>query len=99
MPKIMGFPNCCTAHIIYNLGGSELTTMRTSAYHETDLRKWIEEALADYGHKVVVAMTNDEQKLANGLLLEYGFNHSPWISKKQHAQSKIRVWWFAPIVE
>jgi hypothetical protein len=96
--KSTSFPNCCTATVLYDFGGTALSagdkTFTSAKVIRNYLRKEMD-AARDY-HCLVV-MTNSEQEVANKVLLEMGFEHSPWMRKYQHSESKIRLWWLPPL--
>ena len=95
--KEAGFVGCCTANIIYDLGGTELTMGRREAPTEDRLKRYLEVRILERaGRKCIVVMTNSQQNVANKVLLELGFKHSKWMSKRQHPETKVRLWWKEP---
>jgi hypothetical protein len=95
--KLASFPGCCTAHVLHNLGGSQLSAGRKSPHTKKDLRDWIQLQVDSYaGRRCFVVMTNDDQTAANSVLKELGFKHSRWMSKQQHPESRLRLWWKEP---
>lgn len=103
--KKTAFPTCCTASIYHDLGGTRLSSGITSKISEADIIKMIEAKLDRkdmYGsidrNKLVVIITNDGQQQANRALKKLGFEHSAWMRKSQHRESKIRLWWREPDV-
>lgn len=94
--KIVDFPLCCTASIIFDFGGTALSAGKKEAESVESLRQRLKTLVDIYGCDLLVAITNSEQKNANKVLLEAEFEHTPWMSKKAHAESKIRLWWKKP---
>jgi len=100
MPEIDDFPNCCTANIIYDLGGTTLSGLDSTATREGKLRTWLADVIKNTrGQKLLVIVTNDSQKVANKVLRELGFRASRWMKKRQHPTSLIRLWWKEPYDE
>ena len=97
MLKVKDFPMCCTSKVLCDFGGTSVADGYVGAHVKTkDLEKEILRAIWDYGHHCLTAFTNDQQKKANKLLLKHGFQHSVWMSKSQHRNTKIRLWWREP---
>ena len=95
--KCVEFPGCCTAFILHDFGGSNLCAGTKAAVAKTKIEAWLKQVMTNTsGNRCLVIMTNNQQKVANGVLLELGFKHSKWMSKTQHSESKIRLWWKEP---
>jgi len=95
--KAVEFPGCCTAIICHDFGGTPLAAGRKSAVAKAKIKEWLkEERHLTLGRRCLVVMTNNQQTAANSVLLELGFKHSAWMSKSQHSESKIRLWWKEP---
>jgi hypothetical protein len=47
------------------------------------------------GKAMVTAFTNDKQVKANAFLKDIGFKSTKWATKKQHANTRLKLWWFA----
>jgi len=92
--KSQSFPNCCTARILSDLGGTSLSAGRRAPIDEDEIKAWIQQRMQyiSRGH-VFVVITNSEQDAANKVLRELGFSHSKWMSKAQHRETKMRLWW------
>lgn len=91
------FPGCCTARILSNLGGTGLSGGRKKAWTQDETRIWLQARIKDWRrHSCLVVMTNDQQKAVNKVLKELGFKHSDWMSKSQHPESKLKLWWKEP---
>ena len=88
------FPNCCTARILSDFGGTNLSAGDRAPTDEDELKTWIHHRMqyTSRGHMFVV-ITNSKQNVANRVLRELGFSHSKWMSKAQHSESKMRLWW------
>lgn len=95
--KTKNFPGCCTAVIYHDFGGSNLCAGTTEDVAREKITTWLNNKIAvSKGWKCIVIITNSEQKIANKVLLDLGFKHSKWMSKNQHPESKIRLWWKEP---
>jgi hypothetical protein len=95
--RITDFPNCCTAKIVYDFGETAVSGMYKGARTKKEVRKYLkEELLWSRGVACVVVITNSSQKNTNAVLRELGFCHSPWMEKKPHSNTKIRLWWKPP---
>jgi len=92
--RYIGFPNCCTATILYDLGGTSVSGMSTWPISKEDITQYITHLLDNcYGGHTIVVATNSEQKVANEALRDMGFSHSKWMSKDAHPNTKLRLWW------
>jgi hypothetical protein len=92
------FPGCCTASVLFNLGGTDLSQGRKSNFTKAKLAAWLKDEIAGAaGHEVLVVMTNNEQLVANRLLRNLGFKSSKWMKKKTHSNSQVRLWWKEPM--
>ncbi len=92
--NIVDFPFCCTAHILTDFGESAVAEGGNKQIKEKDLIKYIKDQALKYDeHAVLTAITNSQQKTANKALRKLGFNRSKWMNKKQHSNTKIRLWY------
>lgn len=105
MLKIAGFPNCCNAYVVFNFKETKFNQFevdrngcnpRVVPDSYQDMERELDDYIYEYGHKLITATTNNEQKTANKLLLAKGFKHSVWMSKTQHRTTKLRLWWREP---
>jgi len=95
--RIKQFPGCCTAKICHDFGGSYLSAGITSDISKEKIADWLNKKIKEFkGEQCLVIITNKDQEIANAVLLELGFKHSRWMSKKLHPESKIRLWWKEP---
>jgi len=91
------FPGCCTAFVCHDLGGTSLSSGHKGPVAKARIKEWLKKTRQNLNGKAcLVVMTNDDQQTANSVLLELGFKHSAWMSKKHHSESKIRLWWKEP---
>lgn len=91
--NITGFPNCCTAQVIFNLGSNMVPNM----FSKDEIRTYIQGQLPlqkRYGYAVSVVMTMSQQTNANEVLEELGFKHSKWMTKTNHKNTQLRLWWY-----
>ena len=92
--KSQGFPNCCTARILSDFGGTRLSAGDREPTNEDEMRAWVQQRMSYAARgQVFVIITNSAQDIANKVLRELGFSHSKWMSKAQHRETKMRVWW------
>ena len=95
------FHGCCTATILTGFGGT--STAEYGSYKQpnySELRDEIVSQLNSTPSKfaVVTATTNDQQTIANKVLEDLGFKHSKWMTKTQHSETKLRLW-FMPMMD
>jgi len=98
--KIDSIPSCCTAKILsyFQAGpavgpedmypGRDIGTSKEALLNEMLQQK-------QNGQAMFIAFTNDKQKDANVLLKEVGFKSTKWATKTQHANTRLKLWWFA----
>lgn len=95
--QLTSFAGCCTAKIITGLGGTA-TAEHGRGLNITDrhMKELLREKV-DYcrrmGYAVVTITTNNQQEQANRVLEEEGWEGSTWMSKTQHPETKLRLWW------
>ena len=95
--KSRPFPGCCTASILYDFGGTILSQGEKGNIGAERIRNYLKKKAKDAtGYDCLVVITNDKQKIANEILEDLGFEHSEWMSKIPHPESKIRLWWLPP---
>jgi len=95
--KLVEFLGCCTALICHDFGGTPLASGKKSKVAKAKIKQWLKEQNRHtLGRRCLVIITNNQQTAANSVLLELGFKHSAWMSKTQHPESKIRLWWKEP---
>jgi hypothetical protein len=99
--QIKYFPNCCTAQVLVGFGqtetadwairpnNNELSVGKIKARLGQQLNQ-----VKNLGHAVCTAITNDEQVNANQALEECGFLSSDWMTKENHPETKLKLWWF-----
>lgn len=100
--RITDFPFCCTGKVLVGFGESNTAQAdwngRAAERMSHDQKiDWITNELARYkrgGMAFISCTTNNQQKEINAVLKELGFRHSKWMSKKQHANTKVRIWWY-----
>ena len=95
------FPYCCTAKILAGFGESDVAEGGNRKYSEEKIEEYILERIDIYGTPgafsglaALVVTTNSEQKTTNKVLRKLGFRHSQWMTKHQHPETKIRIWWY-----
>lgn len=95
--KSQGFPGCCTATILYDFGGTKLSMGDRFGKTKTQIRGYLRKKINELkNYHCLVIITNNQQDAANEVLEELGFQHSKWMSKVPHPESKIRLWWRPP---
>lgn len=90
------FPNCCTMKILSDLGGTAISDFGNKDYSTEDIKIELLGRIKNdsRGMACFVVATNNEQKNANRALKELGFKHSKWMSKDNHPETKVRLWWY-----
>jgi hypothetical protein len=97
--RVFGFPGCCTAKILTGFGQTETAEY---AFRPENPEPSVEELKKEFGSRLnaytggamFVVITNDEQVNANKALQECGFHSSYWMSKNNHPDTKVKLWWF-----
>ena len=49
----------------------------------------------DLGFAFIMCTINDQQPQAQAMLEEMHFQHTPWMSKGRHPETKVRIYWYA----
>ena len=96
--QIRDFPGCCTAMVLCGLSGTATAEYGPVRKVEKETIKKHLSLLINAFKKegrmgILTATTNNNQETANQALRELGFKHSRWCSKKQHPNTKVRLWW------
>lgn len=95
--KQKSFPGCCTARVLHDLGGTSLSMGKKDDWPEAKLKAWLESKVKTHkGDNCLVVITNNKQTVANKILKDLGFGSSGWMSKSQHSESRIKLWWKEP---
>ena len=88
---------CCTGRIIYGFGHSYVASNGPiRGFPVEDIKKELAELEGVYsrmGMAVVVITLNSDQTTEDKVLRDAGYSHSRWISKKQHPETKLRVYY------
>lgn len=106
--KIFDVENVCSAKMIAGFGQANTTSyaavqVSDSEVTEDALREGIRKRVMEHQKDthmglarmaMLVAYTSDLQVLANKVLKEQGFQHTRWMSKGKHPETKLRMWWF-----
>jgi hypothetical protein len=94
--KIKEFPFCCTGKLFMHFGESDVA----EGYYDAPLLtikqyiKKIKEYINDNSNLAFICCTtNSEQKTINKALRKLNFSHSKWFKKKQHNNTKVRIWY------
>ena len=91
------YPGCCTAKCIFDFGGTKTAEFRTGRVTKKSIETYLRTKIKECkGTVCLTAFTNDDQVEANAALRKLGFKCTRWMSKKQHAKTKIRLWWKEP---
>lgn len=96
---IKSYPNCCTAKVVVGFGQTETADYGIRPENNELSVEEIKASLGKtlnrmHGMAVVSCITNDQQVNANQALEECGFLSSDWMSKQQHPETKVKLWWF-----
>lgn len=92
---------CCTASILCGFGGTNTSEeyilpdepYKTAEEIKDEIDRLVHRRTIN-GEAVVTAITNDSQTLANEALEDYGFQSSGWLTKPNHPETKVKLWWF-----
>jgi hypothetical protein len=101
--KIDTIASCCTAKILCGFGAN-VAALDPEDYGGNYIGESKEQLLNALlkaklnGNAVVIAFTNNKQHKGNKLLREVGFRKTKWMKKKQHPETKLRLWWM-PLAE
>jgi len=95
--QILDFPFCCTGKILVDFGGTHISEGKKFTIPPEKIKRevisFLNNQKAYSMHAFVCATTNSEQKEANFVLKELKFHCSRWMSKNQHPETKVRIWW------
>jgi hypothetical protein len=98
--ELIGFTGCCTAQVIAGFGQTvngdwefRPDEVLSTSQIKAGLGILLNRARRS-GQAVVTVTTNDKQVNANKALNEVGFESSIWMSKTQHPETRLRLWWF-----
>lgn len=89
------FPRCCTGILVSNFGGyaADVTRERDSDVTRAALQKAIATGKVS-GDAFVCVTSNNRQRKLNKILRELGFVSTPWMGKRKHVDTKVRIWWY-----
>ena len=94
-----GFPDCCTARVVVGFGETGTASVNTGRQTtEIELNTQLdakEKYAKSIGNAVVIITLNSDQKTGDKVLRSRGYKHSKWMSKTQHPQQKLRVYYKA----
>tara|TARA_R110000823_G_C15952958_1_gene502514 strand:+ start:2663 stop:2986 length:324 start_codon:yes stop_codon:yes gene_type:complete len=93
------FPACCIGKVAVGFGQTNTADWGIrpddNKMSVKDIKSHIGDALNGMvGCAFLSAVTNDQQVNANQALEECGFLSSDWMSKDQHPETKVKLWWF-----
>lgn len=97
MADTNSFPFCCTGVILGGFGESGTAVVRSgSSSNRTE--EGIKASIFDAARRntrdaFICVTTNNEQTLLNKVLLDEGFSHSTWMTKRAHPNTRVRMWW------
>lgn len=94
--KNLDFPHCCTAKIIVDFGESAVAAGGNRPVTVDEITKYLQKTITSYkgyGYAMLVATTNTQQKSANKALANAGFEHTTWMKKTAHPETRVRLWW------
>ena len=89
-------PHCCTARVAVDFGQSGTAEGGSHQISPEYLKSKIRQGVVTQkarGDACMIATTNNEQTVANAVLRELGFQCSGPMSKKQHSQTQVILWW------
>lgn len=96
------FPSCCTGDVLIGFGKTSTGDheSQAGAYGMTDKSLAIEvvaymRRAAQSGNAFLTCAINSDQTIANKVLRELGWKPSKWMTKRNHRNTKVRVWLWA----
>ena len=95
--RLSGFPACCTAMVLHDFSGSAVASNAHEPATTTEaLVEYILSSIRwDNSMAFVSATTNNEQTMINSGLELLGFESTPWLSKRAHSETRVKLWWLA----
>lgn len=98
------FAGCCTAYIISEFGGATYgghgawanpieAKKKMSKQDIISELKGHESAAKSEGMAFISTTTNNTQTEANAALEELGWESSEWMSKRNHPDTEVKLWW------
>lgn len=94
--KTLEFPYCCTAKIIADFGESDIAEGGNYEVTYDSIKDGIIKKYKDWYNQnlaMFVIITNSEQITTNTVLEDLEFMCSDWMSKPQHANTQVKLWW------
>ena len=93
--KVSAMPACCTATVVHDFGESIVADGGNHEVTSKDINEYLSlvEMRMQPIHAMIIVTTNNEQVTTNAVLKERGYISSPWMSKGQHPQTKVRLWY------
>ena len=90
-------PFCCSIRLFGQLGGTANCDAIAANHSAEEITEWLHHNMQyekELGMCACMVSTNDEQTVANGVLKDMGFSHTPWMVSHIHG-TKVRMWWKA----
>jgi hypothetical protein len=94
--QLLEFPHCCTAKLIVDFGESDVAEGGDREVTYGEVRNYVQGQVQSFYNRqlaMIVATTNSQQTVANKVLEDLGFKHTKWMSKRQHPETRVRLWW------
>ncbi len=99
-------PKCCTARLAVSFDKTNGSNTHdvfgdTPAETPTNVLDWVKTAVIQCkrkGYATLLFNTKSDQVMINEVLILLGADHTPWMRKTKHLETKLRTWWF-PLFE
>lgn len=106
--RIESFPNCCSAKVITGVQACASNGTSNNPENAQHFKIYLKSlfdpkfkhpSVGPMGFELVRNMgfvcvtTIDHQKWASDVLEEFGWHSSDWLKKKNHPESKVKLWW------
>jgi len=95
------FPMCCTLKIVGGFGETfncDPQAYQDNKFDDAKFREYMHKmftSLERQGGAALVATTNNEQAETNEALAKFGFHSTPFMKKKLHPDTTVKMWWMS----
>jgi len=88
---------CCTGEVFGKMGETYTAQGGAGIPDVEELKEEIRElrrAKRDSGYAFVMCTINDQQPQAQKMLEDLYFQHSEWMTKTYHEETRVRIYWY-----
>ena len=87
------YPTCCQARILHNFKNETLDSLDEEEFITKEVyQEKIFQDIKNYGSKLIVAITTNQQKQANKALKAMGFARTTSMAKLEYPDNKLILW-------